>query len=314
MRWQNAWEISWERYFAQAEEYYQKNGDLDIPSGYVTEDGCKLGRWIKRQREIYQKIKSEQDDNTKSKTVKSICIQRMEKLEKIGMIWETRDSWEERFILAKQYFEKYGNLNMPGDYVVKGIWLDKWLREQKAKLREEEGENPLTKEQREKLYSIGICSGCSRTELSWRQQYNEAREFFKEHGNLSIPKRYVGKSGKNLGIWLQRQRAGRRRGQLSGEQVALLDGIGMVWNLDAPWNIGFAHAEDYYKQYGNLAVCNNYICADGYRLGKWISNQRSALSGAGLKSDQIQKLEEIGMIWNARAGRREKREKKKVLR
>ena len=333
MRWQNAWEVSWEKYFAQAEEYYRKNGDLDIASGYVTENGCKLGRWIKRQREICQKIKSEQDDRTeklsqynaeneinkekfsqhdaKNKAVKSVWIQRIERLEKIRMKWETSDSWEERFALAKQYFDKNGNLNMPGDYVVKGIWLDRWLREQKRGLREEEGEKPLTKEQKEKLQSIGI-SGCSRMELSWRQQYDEAREFFKEHGNLSIPKRYVGKSGKNLRIWLQRQRAGRRRGQLSSEQVALLDGIGMIWNPDTPWNIGFSHAEAYYKQYGHLAVPNNYICADGYRLGKWISNQRSAERGAqGLKSEQIEKLKQIGMIWSAKAGRREKDEGKK---
>ncbi len=333
MRWQNAWEVSWEKYFAQAEEYYRKNGDLDIASGYVTENGCKLGRWIKRQREICQKIKSEQDDRTeklsqynaeneinkekfsqhdaKNKAVKSVWIQRIERLEKIGMKWETSDSWEERFALAKQYFDKNGNLNMPGDYVVKGIWLDRWLREQKRGLREEEGEKPLTKEQKEKLQSIGI-SGCSRMELSWRQQYDEAREFFKEHGNLSIPKRYVGKSGKNLRIWLQRQRAGRRRGQLSSEQVALLDGIGMIWNPDTPWNIGFSHAEAYYKQYGHLAVPNNYICADGYRLGKWISNQRSAERGAqGLKSEQIEKLKQIGMLWSAKAGRREKDEGKK---
>ena len=87
--------------------------------------------------------------------------------------------------------------------------------------------------------------------------------------------------------------------------MALLDGIGMVWNKDTPWRAGFNHAKEYYKKNGNLAVPNQYICADGYRLGKWISNQRFAMrSGKGLRAEQIGQLEEIGMLWEARAFKR----------
>lgn len=49
----------------------------------------------------------------------------------------------------------------------------------------------LNAEQKEKLISIGLTPEQSRKELSWRQQYGEAEEFYREHGNLCIPKRYI---------------------------------------------------------------------------------------------------------------------------
>ncbi|MDE7209857.1 MAG: helicase associated domain-containing protein, partial [Lachnospiraceae bacterium] len=268
---------------------------------------------------------------------RSIHMERAQRLARIGMVWENTDPWGRKFELAKQYYEEHGNLRMPADYVVEGVWLDRWLREQKARWeqegcggedavdssenigRQQEEENDLqnqetsrksskslTAEQKDKLLSIGIKPGVSQAELSWREQYGEAEEFYRRHGNLSISKRYATSNGKNLGIWLQHQRVNRRNGRLSGWQITMLDGIGMVWEFPDAWEVGFAHAEEYAHRMGNLEVPNAYICADGYRLGKWISNQRCMYGGCvgkGLEWEKIRKLEKIGMIWNAKRGR-----------
>ena len=80
----------------------------------------------------------------------------------------------------------------------------------------------------------------------------------------------------------------------------------MVWKLEVPWQIGLEHAQKYFQENGHLAVPNNYICADGYRLGKWISNQRYAFQKSekkGLQEEQIRELEKIGMIWSAKPGK-----------
>ena len=84
----------------------------------------------------------------------------------------------------------------------------------------------------------------------------------------------------------------------------------MIWESDLPWQTGLNHAKTYVQENGDLAVPNNYICKDGYRLGKWISNQRLAYhggSGKPLDQEQIRQLEEIGMIWRAKPGRAKKR-------
>ncbi len=301
MRWQGTQEAAWERNFAEAEKYFKAHGNLEIPATYVSEGGCRLGRWLRRQRELYQKKK----DLSCQKGQMHI-----KKLSEIGMVWENDDPWERRFALAKQYYLEHGSLKMPTDFVVDGVWLGRWLREQKAALQKadetREAKKPLTKQQEEKLASIGLIPGMSKAELSWREQYGEAEEFYRRHGNLSIPKRYIAKNGKNLSVWLQHQRAGRRNGQLSSWQVTMLDGIGMTWEFEDAWEVGFLHAQEYFRQNGALTVPNQYLCADGYRLGKWISNQRLAYGGGtrkGLREEQVEKLEGIGMVWSAKAGR-----------
>ncbi|MDE7060822.1 MAG: helicase associated domain-containing protein, partial [Lachnospiraceae bacterium] len=128
-----------------------------------------------------------------------------------------------------------------------------------------------------------------------------------KNGNLSIPKRYVAGNGKNLGIWLQHQREGRRKGMLANWQVRLLDGIGMIWESGDPWEQGFSHAIEYFRENGDLNVPNQYSCVDGYRLGKWISNQRFLYGSSRGKEpgeERIQRLNAIGMIWSAKRGRR----------
>ena len=342
MQWQGIQDIAWERNFLLAENYFMEHGDLKVPADYVTKDGCKLGRWVRRQREKYQnylekmqqeelkidgkimekRIKREEGEKLAKEAgrrKKKSDTERIMRLTKIGMIWEIPDSWEYRFELAKHYYNKHGNLKMPGDYVVEGVWLERWIREQKAKLEEENKDGQqeketsrqasrrlLTKEQKQKLLSIGIKPGESQAELSWWQQYGEAEEFYQRYGNLAVPKRYISGNGKSLKIWLSHQRANRREAKLASWQVRMLDGIGMVWESPDTWEIGFAHAEDYFLQTGNLTVPNAYICEDGYRLGKWISNQRYAYGGIGkrtLSQLQIQRLEAIGMRWSVKQGR-----------
>lgn len=318
MCWQGVQEAAWERNFAEAEKYFRVHGNLCVPADFVTENGCKLGRWVRRQRERYQKTALAAEKNSENK---GFHTKRMERLTQIGMIWGEEDPWEKRFTLAKQYYEEHGHLQMAADYIVEGIWLARWLREQRTKLAKEmecekdigkengrkRDPRPLNEDQKQKLASIGIKTGASQAELSWRKQYDKAEEFYRKNGNLSIPKRYAAGNGKNLGIWLQHQREGRRKGRLANWQVRLLDGIGMIWESGDPWEQGFSHAMEYFRENGDLEVPNQYSCADGYRLGKWISNQRflyGSSKGKEPGEERIQRLNAIGMIWSAKRGRR----------
>ena len=93
---------------------------------------------------------------------------------------------------------------------------------------------------------------------------------------------------------------------MTKDQIQKLDRIGMIWEIENPWEIGYQHAKQYFSKFENLSVPYTYFCEDGYRLGKWISNQRCAyhnLEGKRLDANQIQKLSAIGMLWNAKPGR-----------
>ena len=78
-----------------------------------------------------------------------------EKLVDVGVTFE-KEPWEERFRFAKAYYEEHGLLNMPAGYKVEGIWLHKWLNEQKQVILGKRKGKALTAEQIKKLESIGF--------------------------------------------------------------------------------------------------------------------------------------------------------------
>ena len=115
--WRTRSEIVFESGLSHAKDYFSENGNLDVPVSYKCSDGYKLGGWISDQKEKFAAGKLTQD--------------KIEALEKIGMVWEKPDSWNERFSLAEDYFRSHGDLEIPPQYTVNGIWLSKWLDEQR---------------------------------------------------------------------------------------------------------------------------------------------------------------------------------------
>lgn len=218
MVWEKRGNVAWDTAFTEAKEYYEQNGDLDVPATYKTNTGFALGRWIYRQREQGETI----DESRKMR------------LSEIGMIWKKSDPWEEKMRIVEAYFAEHGDVNIPADCVVDGVWLARWLSEQVARFNgKPTGRNktvkPLTKEQCARIEALGIKKNVSRNDLAWEEQYLEAKAYYEENGDLAMSKRYVSPSGKNLGVWVQRQRLLRRDGKLKAEQIAKLDAIGMAW-------------------------------------------------------------------------------------
>lgn len=289
MVWDKRRDRLWEKGYTEALEYRRTNGNLDVPSAFRTADGYALGKWISRQR-----------DNSE------LAPKRKALLDDIGMIWSKPDSWETRYALAKAYYDAHGNLDMPGNYVTGGIWLGKWLNEQQQIYQGKRKGKRLTAAQIEQLNRIGMSWEHRNTDV-WEAHYREAKQYFEEHGDLLVPPDYIEADGKNLNRWLLTQRKYRSQGKLTQEQIDPLSSIGMVWQFDDPWEIGFAHAKSYYEEHGNLLVQGTYVCPGGYALGGWILNQRANYAKPDkyrkISPTQKKRLDEIGMVWSAVAER-----------
>ena len=138
---------------------------------------------------------------------------------------------------------------------------------------------------------------------SWEHYFSEASIYYAEHGNLNVPKLYTTPSGLSLGVWLvtqRRVREGQIQGNLTEQQVARLDSIGMVWGnrREIAWQHGFEVAKKYRDTYGNLMVAGKYVDPDGYPLGQWIIKTRQQKLNGRLKEERIAQLDEIGMVWS----------------
>ena len=139
MNWKGKHSATWDKNYQAACRYKEKYGSLDIPVAYMTPDGIALGRWIRRQEEA------------------TLTADRKAKLEAIGMSWKKKDPWMEKFQMVKAYYDQHGHTKMPGNYVVNGIWLRKWLCEQKARMNGlSKSSKSLTANQISMLESVGI--------------------------------------------------------------------------------------------------------------------------------------------------------------
>ena len=217
MVWDDAYARQWEHGYRQARKWYEIHGGLEVPATYVDGDGFPLGKWLGRHREV--------DPKTGRRAIR-LTPERKAKLDALGMRWEKEDPWETRYRLAAAYHREHGDLNVPGDYVAEGVWLNKWLNEQKQIYRGNRPGKSLTQDQIHRLEMIGIVWG-TQSERVWEERYEEAKQFFREHGDLEIPRGYVGQSGKRLDLWVERQRRRSREGALTRPEREKIAAIGI---------------------------------------------------------------------------------------
>ena len=270
---------TWDMYYASAKQYYKENGNLEVPARYITEEGYALGSWLNNQKAI-----------RKGTIVGKLTEDQIQKLDSIGMIWDSLDYfWEQNFKLAKEYYLTYGNLDIPTNYKsTDGKHLGNWILRQRQLYKS----NSLTDEQIKKLDSIGM-DWVDRVDRIWENGFIEAKNYSEEYGNLSIPKNYRSNTDFPLGIWIQRQRSLYKNNKISEDRTKRLTDIGMNWNPDN-WKSRFNLVKQYYEEHGNINISQKEVI-QGIWLGKWIVSQKKAMQEGKLTHEQIEILKTLPM-------------------
>ena len=134
-----------------------------------------------------------------------------------------------------------------------------------------------------------------------------AERYYREHGDLLVPRGYQTEDGLRLGVWISNQRSKRKRlvrGRLTDDQVQRLSSIGMVWDSaqDEQWMRYYSAAKTHFKQNGNLRVSKRYETDDGLKLGIWVVNQRTCRknndgTSRAMSDQRVRMLSSIGMQW-----------------
>lgn len=141
MVWDDVSECEWRNKYRLAVQYYEENGNLNVPYMYETEENVKLGLWISKQRKQYQKGVLAED--------------RVMALNNIGMRWigSVEARWNSMFDLAKAYYIEHGDLEVPFYYKTgDGKALGRWVRYQKYKKEQ----NQLSEERIKLLEQLEI--------------------------------------------------------------------------------------------------------------------------------------------------------------
>ena len=288
MIWNSNIDNKWEKGFSEAREYAQKHKTLIISVDYVSPSGYNLGVWLIRQNRLFKDGK--------------LSEERKKRLDSLGVEWVHKDPWLFRYGLLNKYYEDHQTLDIPQTVVVEGVWLGKWIDRQRKMY--EQGR--LSEEQKELLDRLPMdqVGNADRYNNAWRAVYNEILSFYNENDNINIPTNVIGeKTGINLSNWIVRQRKAFTLGQLSEEQIELLNKVKFVWVIKTAWEEGYRHAKEYFLANGNLAMSQSYKCSDGYALGRWLFDYRRSYNGqkakAVITAEQIEALEKIGMDWES---------------
>ena len=240
--------------------------------------------------------------------------------ESFSVIDETRDckrlfselerrlncSWDLMLAEAKKYYREHGDLLVPAKYKTEtGLSLGNWLNVQR-KIYSGKANGFLTEEQIAQLDALGIVWDNYRN-LTWEKSFLEAKAYFERFGDLLVPAKYVTETGFPLGMWIammRQYRANQRTGIVTEERIQRLNEIGMSWDvISDQWERNYLEAVDYYREHGNLIVTKNYITPNGIKLGYWIAHLRVYRKQGKLTGDQINRLNQIGMAWDADEGR-----------
>ena len=303
-RLENSLSSTWDHYFAAASLYYAEHGDLKVPLRYKTPGGLSLGDWVQTQRQIRKG----------KRTFGTLTQQQIERLDGIGMVWETRSetAWARGLEAARRYRQQYGDLQVPSAYKdADGFALGNWIRNTRSRF----GSGGLKESQIRELDALGMV--WNNIDAKWERCYAEAALYYEKHGSLNLAPKYVSPSGIRLGAWVENQRAYYLKGELSDDKIRRLEAIGMLWESrnDRQWLKVYEAAARYFQQYGDLNVPYQYVSPEGIRLGYWVVRQRAAYKGRfsiekktnrkPLSYERKRLLDAIGMNWHEAAERTE---------
>lgn len=226
MQWESMRDLSWSRYYSEAEAYYREHGDLRVQTDHVTETGLPLGRWI-----INLRIRRKNHIQAASLTP-----ERIEALDRIGMVWDVPDYiWAQYYALLTQYHREHGNIQIPKDYITDdGIRLGTWLAALRRRYNgRAENRAPLTDEQIRQLDELGMIWDSHARK--WDEAYARAEAYYNRHQDLNVPATYKCADGFVLGKWLNQQRKNHADGKLSDKRYDKLCTLGMVWDKGDSW-------------------------------------------------------------------------------
>ncbi|MGV9357967.1 Helicase associated domain protein [Streptomyces misionensis] len=320
----------WRRGIEAAVIYNRLHGDLKVPFTYrvpgsqdqsVEAEGWPaslanfpLGQWIADARRFYARGDMDED--------------RVEQLEKLGMVWSHFDvAWEEGLAAARGWAAEAGHLLAPLDATFQGYRVGVWLKNARAAARKAaeveqrraqglpvgSSAGALSQERREQLEDIDP-AWCPAWPVEWQRRFHLVRLHLETGGALPMGPGEVVHQGEDLGRWVRAQRLGwdslTTVQQWMCEQVL---GITPAGEDEKPkprrtqadkWALNLAAATQYYQREGHLRVPRKHVerIVVGedqeereLRLGAWIGNQRSR--AATLSPERVEQLSAIGMRW-----------------
>jgi len=294
-------EMNWFKAFEHLRTYVEKEGHARVPTKYITQDGYPLGVWFGAQRSAYRRGE--------------LPIKMQKALETLPnwtwKVWKGKsgEEWLEGFKQLRKYVKAEGHSLVPGKYVTEGGYhLRAWVNNQRQAYKQ----GALRKNRQEKFERLKGWVW-SVNEARWIEGFKYLREYVEREGNALVPRRYVQKNGYKLGLWVMAQRQLYQQKRLPKKRQRALEQLSdWVWNprkgprkaMTINWVKSWKRLRQYVERAGHARVPQKYVTQDGYKLGRWITDQRYEYKRRRLSLEQQEALEQLpGWVWSVNEAR-----------
>lgn len=279
-------DLAWEEQYAAAKAFFEKNGHLSIPQGYVSENGKNVRVWLVAQR--------------RSRRDGKLSDTQIDRLNAIGIIWSYDNTWEIGYQHAAEYYAEHGDLNVLYNYSCSdGYNLGKWIHNQRSDYQGTSHHNTLTPEKVSQLERIGMVWNV--LESRWQDAFEMLADYYRKNGHCKVKKGRLPGYNFDLLSWITAQRIKYRNGELSEEQIAKMESIHFDWltSEERRFENYYAAALRYYKKNGNMNVPVTYVDSEGVALGRWVRKiQTNAASenASEMNRERVARLEALGVL------------------
>ena len=208
------------------------------------------------------------------------------------LVEQVTSSWYFWFGLLEAFVEREGHARAPLDYMTAdGYKLGKWVARQRKSV------DDISPERRIRL-EVLPCWSWDANDAKWEEGFRHLKEFVDREGHAYVPSTHVSADGYRLGSWITDQRT--RKDDISPERRARMETLpGWFWSAnDAKWEDGFRYLNEFAEREGHARVPKDYVTADGYQLGTWVTRQRSCWDD--MSAERKAQLESLpGWSWDA---------------
>jgi len=237
-----------------------------------------LGKWVFMQRRSFKS--------------NSLLKHRIEKLNKIGFVWEfnKEDTWMSHYDELVEYKREFGDCCVPR-YSKANLKLAGWVSRQRTLFKMKS----LSEDRIAKLNELGFTWEVL-TNLpprkDWMSRYNDLVEYKRKFGDCCVKK----SKDRTLASWVVRQRRLFKSNSLTEDCIAQLNELGFTWEVDnEAWMTHYNNLVEYKREFGDCYVPSVY--RPNPSLGHWVANQRAFYKNKSLAKDRVAKLNKIGFGW-----------------
>jgi len=269
----------WEERFSHLKHFWDQEGHCRVPQRYKTEEGYRLGQWVKVQR-------------TNKKGLNPDRRQRLEALP--GWTWNPISvQWENGFTRLKRFSEREGHCVVRrGHKTDDGYELGMWVSSQRK------NKDLMRPDHRSRLEAL---PGWNWDPLSvqWEEGFSRLKQFFDREGHCRVPRSHKTDDGYRLGEWVSNQRS--EKGSMHLDRRQRLEALlGWSWKPQSDlWEVGFSSLMHFSDREGHCRVSQRYETDEGFRLGQWVRVQRNNKNRMG--SHRRQRLEALpGWTWESK--------------